>query len=71
MNKKFTDLVKNKDRQELVNMYVDLKKEYMNFRILSKSPTEEFKPSVIKTCRKNIARVKTRLRQIRQDKGGK
>lgn len=70
MNKKFVNLVNGKDRQELIQMYVDLKKEYMNFRIASKSPTDEFKPSVIKNCRKNIARVKTKLRQMQQAKEG-
>ena len=60
---KFADLLK-KDAKELVQMCSDLKKEGMNLRILSKT-TQDVKTSAIRMCKKNIARVKTRLRQLK------
>ncbi|MBQ8651626.1 MAG: 50S ribosomal protein L29 [Alphaproteobacteria bacterium] len=62
---KFVDLLK-KDKKELLQMCADLKKEHMNLRILSKT-TQDVKTSAIRACRKNIARVLTRLTQL--DKG--
>jgi ribosomal protein L29 len=60
---KFVDLLK-KDRKELCGLCTELKKEYMNFRILTVT-THDVKSSVVRECRKSIARVKTRLRQLR------
>lgn len=60
---KFAELL-NKDAKELYQMCVDLKKEHMNLRILAKS-TQDVKASAIRSCRKNIARVMTRLRQLK------
>ncbi len=59
---KFADLL-NKDAKELYDLYFTLKKEYLNLRILAKT-TQEIKTSSIKSCKKNIARVKTRLHQL-------
>lgn len=63
---KFVDLLK-KDAKELSQMCTELKKEYMNLRILSKT-TQETKSSAIRACRKNIARIKTRLTQLENNK---
>ena len=60
---KFADLLK-KDAKELVQMCSDLKREGMNLRILSKT-TQDVKTAAVRVCKKNIARVKTRLRQLR------
>ncbi|MDR3031103.1 MAG: 50S ribosomal protein L29 [Holosporales bacterium] len=59
---KFLDLLK-KDAKELCQKCAELKKEHMNLRILSKT-TQDVKTSAIRVCKKNIARVKTRLRQL-------
>ncbi|MDR0744451.1 MAG: 50S ribosomal protein L29 [Holosporales bacterium] len=59
---KFVDLLK-KDAKELCQMCAELKKEHMNLRILSKT-TQDIKTSAIRACKKNIARLKTRLRQL-------
>lgn len=59
---KFIDLLK-KDAKELSQMCRDLKKEHMNLRFLSKT-TQDVKSSAIRACKKNIARVKTRLTQL-------
>lgn len=59
---KFSELL-NKNEKELSQMCCDLKKEYMNLRFLSKT-TQDVKTSVIRACKKNIARVKTRLTQL-------
>ncbi len=59
---KFIDLLK-KDSKELSQMCRDLKKEHMNLRFLSKT-SQDVKGSTIRSCRKNIARVKTRLTQL-------
>lgn len=59
---KFIDLLK-KDSKELSQMCRDLKKEYMNLRFLSKT-SQDVKSSAIRSCRKNVARVKTRLTQL-------
>lgn len=59
---KFTDLLK-KDKKELIETCAQLKKENMNLRILSKT-TQDVKTSAIRSCKKNIARVMTRLRQL-------
>lgn len=68
MNKKYKDLTEGLDKNALVDVYLNLKKEYMNLRIKQVSPVEGFNPSIIKQCRKNIARVKTRLRQLESRK---
>ena len=59
---KFSDLIK-KDAKELSQMCRDLKKEHMNLRFLSKT-TQDVKSSAIRACRRNIARIKTRLTQL-------
>ncbi len=59
---KFSELL-NKNAKELLQMCRDLKKEHMNLRFLSKT-NSEVKTSSIRDCRKNIARVKTRLTQL-------
>ena len=64
---KFKELLE-KDVKELSEMYINLKRSYMQFRIAMSSPTEGFKPSVVRACKKDIARVKTRLRQIKDKK---
>ena len=63
-SKKFNELVKDKSKEDLLKLYTDLKRECMNLRIAMRSPNEGFNPSSIKECRKNVARVKTRLRQL-------
>ena len=62
---KFADLLK-KDTKELCGMCAELKKEHMNLRILSKT-TQDVKTSAVRSCKKNIARVKTRLRQLKSN----
>jgi ribosomal protein L29 len=64
---KFSELL-GKDKSELHQMCFDLKREYMNLRILSKT-TQDVKTSTIRVCKKNIARIKTRLSQLRLNKG--
>lgn len=59
---KFSEFL-NKDAKELLQMCRDLKKEHMNLRFLSKT-TQDVKTSAIRACKKNIARVKTRLTQL-------
>lgn len=61
---KFVDLLK-KDSKELCELCAELKKEHMNLRILMKT-TQDVKTSAVRTCKKNIARVKTRLRQLKK-----
>ncbi len=63
-SKKFNELVKDKSKEDLLKLYTDLKRECMNLRIAMRSPNEGFNPSSIKRCRKDVARVKTRLRQL-------
>jgi ribosomal protein L29 len=63
---KFVDLLR-KDAKELCQMCVDLKREHMNLRILSKT-TQDVKTAAIRVCKKNIARVKTRLSQLKKVK---
>jgi ribosomal protein L29 len=60
---KFSDLLK-KDTRDLSQMCTDLKKEYMNLRIMSKT-AQDTKTSAIRLCKRNIARVKTRLSQMK------
>ncbi len=60
---KFADLLK-KDSKELCELCTELKKEHMNLRILLKT-TQDVKASAMRMCKKNIARVKTRLRQLK------
>ncbi|MDR2667324.1 MAG: 50S ribosomal protein L29 [Holosporales bacterium] len=60
---KFVDLLK-KDSDELCRMCVDFKREYMNLRMLQKT-TQDLKTHTIKQCKRNIARVKTRLTQLK------
>lgn len=67
-SKKFNELVKDKSKEELLKLYTDLKRECMNLRIAMKSPNEGFNPSSMKKCKKNVARVKTRLRQLKDCK---
>lgn len=59
---KFSDLI-GKDAKELAQMCCEFKREYMNLRFLSKT-TQDVKTSAIRACKKNIARVKTRLTQL-------
>jgi large subunit ribosomal protein L29 len=59
---KFADLLQ-KDSKELLHMCDELKREYFNLRILTKT-TQDVKTSSIRVCRKNIARIKTRLSQL-------
>jgi ribosomal protein L29 len=65
---KFLELLK-KDSKELCQMCTDFKKEHMNLRILAKTSTE-IKTSAVRECKKNIARVKTRLNQLKNKKHG-
>lgn len=64
MNRKFKELIEGKEQPELVELLLSLKREYMNLRIKQVSPVEGFNASVIRRCRKDIARVKTRLQQL-------
>ncbi|MBR1944052.1 MAG: 50S ribosomal protein L29 [Alphaproteobacteria bacterium] len=66
-SRKFNELVKDKSKEDLLKLYTDLKRECMNLRIAMRSPSEGFKPSSRKECRKNVARVKTRLRQLKDN----
>ena len=59
---KFSELL-NKDRKELSQMCRDLKKEHMNLRFLART-TQDVKSSAIRKCKKDIARIKTRLTQL-------
>ena len=67
MNKRFKELVEGKGRRELIDALLSLKREHMNLRIKKVSPIEGFNPSVIRGCRKNIARIKTRLNQLKKE----
>lgn len=67
MNKKFKELVEGKEQRELIDVLLSLKREHMNLRIKKVSPIEGFNPSVIKVCRKNIARIKTRFNQLKKE----
>jgi ribosomal protein L29 len=60
---KFVELLR-KDSKELCEMCTTFKKEHMNLRILMKT-TQDVKTSAVRECKKNIARVKTRLRQLK------
>jgi ribosomal protein L29 len=61
---KFFELLQ-KDRKELVKMCTDLRREHFNLRILMKTG-QDVKTSVVRSCKKNIARVKTRLSQLQK-----
>ena len=63
---KFSDLLM-KDAKELKQLCVELKREHMNLRVRTKVQ-QDVKPSAIRACRKNIARVKTRLTQLENNK---
>ncbi len=63
---KFSDLLM-KDAKELHQMCIDLKKEHLNLRMLSKT-TQDVKTAAIRACKKNIARIKTRLTQLENKK---
>lgn len=60
---KFSELL-NKDAKELSQVCRDLKREHMNLRFLAKTTPQDVKTSAIRACKKNIARVKTRLTQL-------
>ena len=62
----FAELLE-KDLRGLTQMRKDLKMEYMNLRFLSRT-TQEVKSSALRACRRNIARVETRLTQLRGEK---
>ncbi|MDR2074815.1 MAG: 50S ribosomal protein L29 [Holosporales bacterium] len=62
---RFMELLK-KDSKELCEMCATFKKEHMNLRILMKT-TQDVKTSAVRECKKNIARVKTRLRQLKNN----
>ena len=64
---KFSELLR-KDYKELKEMEQNLRKEHFNLRFLSKT-TQEVKTHGFKRCRRDIARVLTRMRQI--NGGGK
>lgn len=68
MNNKFKKLIDGLDKSALVDAYLNMKREYMNLRIRKASPMEGFNPSIIRECRKNIARLKTRLKQLTSKK---
>ena len=59
---KFSELI-GKDKKELLQMCVEFKREHMNLRIASKV-SQDVKSSALRACRKNVARVKTRLTQL-------
>ncbi|MDR1289228.1 MAG: 50S ribosomal protein L29 [Holosporales bacterium] len=61
---KFSELLQ-KDSRELVKMCTDLQREHFNLRFLMKTG-QDVKTSVIRSCKKNIARVKTRLSQLQK-----
>jgi ribosomal protein L29 len=63
---KFVDLLQ-KDFGGLCRMCTDFKREHMNMRILVKTG-QEVKTSAMRECRKNVARVKTRLTQLKKKK---
>lgn len=63
---KFSDLLM-KDAKELRQLCLELKKEHLNLRMLSKT-TQDVKTAAIRSCKKNIARVKTRLTQLENKK---
>jgi ribosomal protein L29 len=61
---KFTDLMQ-KGVGELYEICAELKKSHMNMRISVKSG-QEVKTSAMRGCRKDIARVMTRLSQLKK-----
>ncbi|MDR1390815.1 MAG: 50S ribosomal protein L29 [Holosporales bacterium] len=63
---KFIDLLK-KNPKELCALCAELKMEHMNLRILSKT-MQNIKTSAFRVCKKDIARVKTRLTQLKKTK---
>ncbi|MDR1476026.1 MAG: 50S ribosomal protein L29 [Holosporales bacterium] len=62
---KFSELLQ-KDAGELKKMCIDLRREHFNLRILMKT-NQDVKTAVIRSCKKNIARVKTRLSQLEKN----
>ncbi len=71
MNNKYKKLIDGFDKTALVESFLNMKREYLNLRIRKASPMDGFNPSVIRECRKNIARLKTRLKQLSMKKEGK
>ncbi len=71
MNNKYKKLIDGLDKTALVESFLNMKREYLNLRIRKASPMDGFNPSVIRECRKNIARLKTRLKQLSMKKEGK
>ncbi|MDR1488343.1 MAG: 50S ribosomal protein L29 [Holosporales bacterium] len=65
---KFKELLE-KDSKELCEMCASLKKEGMNLRIRMKT-TQDVNTSSIRRCKKDTARVLTRLRQLKIGNGG-
>ncbi|MDR1333509.1 MAG: 50S ribosomal protein L29 [Holosporales bacterium] len=63
---KFSDLLQ-KDAGELYKICTDLKRAHMNMRLLIKTG-QEVKTSAMRACRKDVARVKTRLTQLAKKK---
>ncbi len=55
-------------KDELIVMLGSFKKEYMNLRFQKK--LDSINPSSIKKVRKNIARLETRLSDIKNNKNG-
>jgi ribosomal protein L29 len=61
---KFADLLQ-KGTDELYRMCTDLKRAHMNMRISVKTG-QEVKTSAMRACRKDVARVMTRLAQLKK-----
>ncbi|MDR2458899.1 MAG: 50S ribosomal protein L29 [Holosporales bacterium] len=61
---KFADLLQ-KGSNELYRICTDLKRAHMNMRISVKTG-QDVKTSAMRVCRKDIARVMTRLAQLKK-----
>lgn len=63
-NMKFHEL-ENKSVSELYQQAVDLKKELLNLRIQAKT-SQLTNPARIKQCRRDFARIQTKLKQTKK-----
>ncbi|GHS91226.1 hypothetical protein AGMMS49949_01260 [Alphaproteobacteria bacterium] len=64
------DSLKSKTVSELYNLLESLKKEQLSQRIQMRLGTEGFKSHKMKEVRRDLARIKTKLMQMKLGKGG-
>ena len=60
---KFKELI-TKDEKELKELESSLRKEHFNLRLLSRT-TQDIKTHGFRRCRRDIAKVLTRIRQLK------